>query len=111
MSDDLDLDDEGGGAATSDGKPRPNSSDEQYNATSDELRQGVEQIEQLEAEKADIAEQIKEHYSHLKGRGFDTKAIRALISERKKDRQQLAELAEIKALYRSALGMAALEDL
>ena len=61
MSDDLDLDDTPP-AATSDGKPRPNSKkpegDEQYEATAGELKQFVETIEQYEAEKADIAESI-----------------------------------------------------
>ena len=114
MSDDLDLDDTPP-AATSDGKPRPNSKkpkdDEQYETTANELRQFVETIEHYEAEKADIAESIKEQYSELKSRGYDGKAVRALIAERKKDRDALSELAAIKAIYRQALGMAALDDL
>ena len=112
MSDDLDLDDETP-AATSDGKARPNSKggDEDYDATAGELRQFVETIEQFEAEKAEIAEQIKDQYSELKARGYDVKAVRSLIAERKKDRDDLAEQAAIKAIYRSALGMAALDDL
>lgn len=112
MSDDLDLDDDDG-APTSDGKPRPNSqsSDETYGETSGELLQFFERIEQLNSEKADIAEQTKEVYAELKHRGFDGKAVRELIAERKKDREALSELAAIKALYRSALGMAALDDI
>ena len=114
MSDDLDLDDDTP-AATSDGKPRPNSKkpkdDEQYETTANELRQFVETIEQYESEKADIAESIKEQYAELKSRGYDGKAVRSLIAERKKDRDSLAEMAAIKAIYRQALGMVALDDL
>ena len=54
-----------------------------YQVTADELRQFVERIEHLEAEKKDIAEQIKEVFAESKGRGFDQKALRALISLRK----------------------------
>ena len=115
MSDDLDLDDTPP-AATSDGKPRPNSKkpkqdDKQYDETAGELRQFVETIEQYESEKADIAKSIKEQYSELKARGYDGKAVRSLIAERKKDRDSLAEMAAIKAMYRQALGMVALDDL
>lgn len=112
MSDDLHIDDDTP-AATSDGKPRPNSKkdDEQYETTANELKQFVETIEQYESEKADIAESIKEQYSELKARGYDGKAVRSLIAERKKDRDSLAEMAAIKAMYRQALGMAALDDL
>ena len=108
MADDLDLDDDT--AATSDGKPRPNDN-AQYETTANELTQFVETIEQYEAEKADIAESIKEQYSELKARGYDGKAVRSLIAERKKDRDSLAEMAAIKAIYRQALGMTALDDL
>ena len=109
MSDDLNIDDDTP-AATSDGKPRPNDN-AQYDETANELRQFVETIEQYEAEKADIAESIKEQYSELKARGYDGKAVRSLIAERKKDRDSLAEMAAIKAIYRQALGMVALDDL
>ncbi len=44
-----------------------------YNVTADELRQFIERIEHLEAEKKDISEQIKEVYAETKGRGYDTK--------------------------------------
>ncbi|MBU3030176.1 DUF2312 domain-containing protein [Paracoccus marinaquae] len=76
-----------------------------YQVTADELRQFVERIEHLEQEKKDIAEQIKEVYGESKGRGYDTKALRAIISLRKKDRDQLAEEEALLEIYKEALGM------
>ena len=75
------------------------------NVTTEELRQFVERIEQLEAEKKDIAEQIKETLAEAKGRGYDTKVLRKLIAIRKRRADDLAEEEAILDLYRSALGM------
>ncbi|PRD39917.1 UNVERIFIED_CONTAM: UPF0335 protein [Trichonephila clavipes] len=77
-----------------------------YEVTADELRQFVERIEHLEQEKKDIAEQIKEVYAESKGRGYDTTALRTVISLRKKDKDQLAEEEAVLEIYKSALGMA-----
>ncbi|WP_312525961.1 DUF2312 domain-containing protein [Paracoccus sp. (in: a-proteobacteria)] len=76
-----------------------------YQVTADELRQFVERIEHLEQEKKDISEQIKEVYSECKGRGYDTKAIKAIISLRKKDQEQVAEEEAVLEVYMAALGM------
>lgn len=76
-----------------------------YSVTADELRQFVERIEHLEQEKKDIAEQIKEVYAESKGRGYDTKALRAIISLRKKDKDQVAEEEAVLEIYKEALGM------
>lgn len=75
------------------------------NDTADELRQFVEQIESLQADAKAIAEDIKEKFSEAKGRGFDTKALRAIIAERKKNADEVQEFEAILELYRSALGM------
>lgn len=109
MSDD--FDDELGGAHTSDGQARPNISagvegeNNAFNITADELRQGIERIEQLEAEKKDVADQIKEVYAEYKARGFDTKALRKIISIRKKDADALREENAIVQVYGTALGI------
>ena len=75
------------------------------NVTAEELRQFIERIEQLEAEKADIAEQAKEIFAEAKGRGYDTKVIRKLIAIRKRRADDLAEEEAILDMYKSALGM------
>ena len=88
-------------------------SDETNNAGSDttttvaaqELRQFVERIERLDAEKADIAEAQKEVMAEAKGRGYDTKVLRKLIALRKRDENDLAEEEAVLDMYKSALGM------
>ena len=69
-----------------------------------QLRSIVERIERQEAEKAEIAESIKEVYAEAKGNGFDPKAIRKIVALRKKDRARRQEEEAILDLYLSALG-------
>ena len=76
-----------------------------YDVTADELRQFVERIESLEAEKKETANLIAETYAELKGRGYDAKCVRALISLRKKDADDVAEQEAIMDMYKEALGM------
>lgn len=71
-----------------------------------ELRQFIERVEQLEAEKKDIATDIGEVFAEMKGRGFDVKAVRALLKERRSDPDAVAEHDAVVELYRTALGMA-----
>ncbi len=73
--------------------------------TADELRQFVERFEQLEAEKANIAEQQRELMSEAKGRGYDTAAMRKVIALRKRKPDEIAEEEAVVELYKSALGM------
>ena len=70
-----------------------------------ELRQFIERYEHLDAEKADLADQMKEVMAEAKGRGYDTKVMRTLIAMRKRDRDDLAEEEAILEMYRQALGM------
>ena len=76
-----------------------------YGIAADELRQFVERYEHLEAEKKDIAEQMKEVMAEAKGRGYDTKALRKIIAIRKRDKNDLAEEEAVLELYKTALGM------
>ena len=76
-----------------------------YQVTAYELRQFVERIEQLESEKRDIAEQIKDVYAESKGRGYDTKALKTIISLRKKNKDDLAEEEAVLEVYKEAMGM------
>lgn len=76
-----------------------------YRITADALRSLVERYERLDAEKSDIAEQMKEVMAEAKARGYDTKALRKIIALRKKDRDQIAEEEAIEAMYREALGL------
>jgi uncharacterized protein (UPF0335 family) len=74
--------------------------------TAAELRQFVERIEQLDAEKRDLAELRKEVMTEAKGRGYDTKVIRALVTLRRQKPDEIAEFEAVLDLYRQALGMA-----
>lgn len=73
--------------------------------TADELRAFIERYERLEAEKKDIADQLKEVMAEAKGRGYDTKVLRTIIARRKRDRDDLAEEEAVMELYLNALGM------
>jgi uncharacterized protein (UPF0335 family) len=76
-----------------------------YSVTADELRQFIERIEQLDAEKADLAEQQKEVMAEAKGRGYDTKVMRKVIALRKRKPDEIAEEEAIMDMYKAALGM------
>lgn len=81
--------------------------DNNYQVAAGELRQFVERIEHLEQEKKDIADQIKEVYAESKSRGYDQKALRTIVSLRKKDKDDVAEQEAIIQMYKEALGMSA----
>ncbi len=76
-----------------------------YSVTADELRQFIEQFEQLEAEKKDITERQKEVMAEAKARGYDTKVMRKVIALRKRDRDDVAEEEAILEMYKQALNM------
>ena len=76
-----------------------------YSVTADELRQFIEQVEQLDAEAKDIADQKKELMAEAKGRGYDTKVMRKVIAMRKRKPDELAEEEAIIEMYKAALGM------
>lgn len=80
-------------------------SGDSFRVASDELRQFVERVEHLDQEKKDVAEQIKEVYAEAKGRGYDVKALRKLISIRKQDPEKRTEENAVLNLYGVALGI------
>ena len=80
-------------------------SDTTYRVTADELRQFIERIERLDAEKAELADQQKEVMSEAKSRGYDTKILRKLVALRKRDKDDIAEEEAVMDMYRQALGM------
>ena len=70
----------------------------------EQLRAFIERIERLEAEKKDIADQIKEVKAEAKGQGYDVSVITAIVRRRKKSRDDVAEQDAILELYETALG-------
>ena len=75
------------------------------NAAGEELRQFIERVEHLEAEKKEIAEGIREVLSEAKGRGYSTTILRKVIALRKRDADDIAEEEAVLDMYKAALGM------
>jgi uncharacterized protein (UPF0335 family) len=73
---------------------------------SEELRDLVERWEALESDKKAAAAEQKDIMSEAKARGYDTRALRKLLAERKRDPEEVEEENAVLALYRAALGMA-----
>jgi uncharacterized protein (UPF0335 family) len=78
---------------------------ETYRVTAGELRQFIEQVERLDAEKKDLGEQQKIVMAEAKGRGYDTKVIRKVVALRGRDANDIAEEEAVLEMYREALGM------
>jgi uncharacterized protein (UPF0335 family) len=74
-------------------------------AAAAELRQFIERFEQLEAEKADVAQQQKDLMAEAKGRGYDTRVMRKVIALRRRKPDEVAEEEAVLELYKQALGM------
>jgi len=71
----------------------------------DELRLLIERAERLEEEKKGIADDIKDVMAEAKGRVYDPKAIRKILSIRKKKKEEYQEEEAILEVYLQALGM------
>jgi uncharacterized protein (UPF0335 family) len=65
----------------------------------------IERVENLERDKAEIADDIKEIFAEAKGNGFDTKALRTIVRLRRMDKHLRAEFEAILDTYMHALGM------
>lgn len=70
-----------------------------------ELRLFIERIERLEEEKQARADDIKDVFGEAKGRGYDTKTIKKILSLRKMDENERLEAEAILDTYMAALGM------
>jgi uncharacterized protein (UPF0335 family) len=77
----------------------------QYRVTAGELRQFVERYERLEAERRDLADQMKEVMAEARGRGYDARVLKKLIALRKRDSAEVSEEEALLDLYKQALGM------
>ena len=81
------------------------STDASYSIAAEELRAFIERYERLEAEMKDIVDAQKEVMAEAKGRGYDTKVLRKVISLRKRDKDDIAEEEAVLEMYKAALGM------
>jgi uncharacterized protein (UPF0335 family) len=62
--------------------------DNMIDITNNQLQSVIERVERMEAEKAAVAEDIKQIYLEAKGNGFDTKIIRKIVAMRKKSAEE-----------------------
>lgn len=60
-----------------------------------ELREFVSEVESLDAQVKDLQRDVKDLFTVMKSKGYDAKALRRLLAERRRD---AAELAEEKAM-------------
>lgn len=79
--------------------------DNAHKAAAEQIRAFIERYERLETEKQDIADQQKEVLAEAKGNGFNVKALRRIIGERKRNADDLAEEQAFVDLYKQALEM------
>ena len=75
------------------------------NIAAQQLRNLIERIMNLEDEKKGIGDDIKDVYSEGKALGYDTKAMRAIVTLMKMDRNTRLESEAIIDTYKSALGI------
>lgn len=68
------------------------------------LRSLIERAERLNADKAAIAEDLRELFAEVKGEGFDTKIVRKVIKLRAADSAKLQEEEALIDLYMSSIG-------
>jgi uncharacterized protein (UPF0335 family) len=74
------------------------------------LRGFVERIERLVEERDTINDDIKDVMGEAKSQGYDTKAVRKILAERRQDEQERVEFEAILDTYRHALGMLTYES-
>lgn len=76
-----------------------------YRISAAELRQFVTRYERLDEEAKDISEQKRDVLAEARGRGYDVKALKALIARRKKDSADVKEFEAILQLYLEVMEM------
>src|SRR6185503_1246004 len=69
-----------------------------------QLRGYISELERMDVQKAAIVSDMSEIFASAKDRGFDVKAIRAILRDRKKDRREREAFEVVIDVYRHALG-------
>lgn len=71
----------------------------------DQLRAFVERIEAVEGEIRDRNSDKSEIYKEARANGFDVKALRKVVADRRMDPSARSELEALVDLYKASLGM------
>lgn len=72
-------------------------------ATKEKLIQFIARIERLEADKAEIAADIREVYAEVKSFGFDSKTMRKVIALRKVEAVEREQQEALVEMYMGAV--------
>jgi len=72
-------------------------------SSASELRNFVADFEALDAQVSDFRRDQKDMMTVMKSKGWNMKALRRLLADRKRDAGELAEEQEIVAMYRNLL--------
>ena len=75
-----------------------------HNRSGSQLKNFIERIENLEEQKKQFAEDIRDVYLEVKSAGFDVKIVRAVIKARSEDADKRAEREALVKVYLDALG-------
>jgi len=76
-----------------------------YEIAQDRLRLLIERIENLNEDKKNISDDIKDVFLEAKAGGFDVKAMREIIKLRKKNKDERDAEEAMVDLYKEALGL------
>lgn len=76
------------------------------NTAQSQLRSIVERVERLDEEIAGLNGDKKDIFAEAKANGFDVKALKAVLSIRRKEPSERSEHNAMVSLYLSTLGMA-----
>jgi uncharacterized protein (UPF0335 family) len=71
----------------------------------DQLQQVISKIENIEEERVESGDLLKDAFNEAKSMGFDVKIIKHVLKLRKKDKDALAEEDSLIDLYRGALNI------
>ena len=68
-----------------------------------ELTRVVQRLEALALERADLGREMSDELVVAKAKGFNVKAIKRLVAERKRDADELREEKDVVQLYKDML--------
>lgn len=89
-------------------KPDPEfdaAADSAFRASRDELAGFISELERCAEQAQQVKDQAAEIYARAKARGYDTKAIKAVIKAKNTDPAKRAEAQEVFDFYMEVLGL------
>jgi uncharacterized protein (UPF0335 family) len=72
-------------------------------SAAEELGRFIEEVESDDAQIADIQRDKKDRFTVIKAKGYNVKALRRLLADRKKDAGQEQELRDVMEQYKTLL--------